>query len=280
MTTYHRQPTVRLVAILVGAAGALASAPAAAQPAAPEQNSEHANAEAPTEDSTDLKFQAGAQLQSGNTQSYAINGGMLCDVVRNRHAFHLDGIGAWGASAPPDGGNVQRTARNVNTSARYDYYLTGMDALFVGIRTRWDTFAGLYSRLQNQIGYLRNFVKNDHHRFWGEVGWDLTWDEYFTVDAMTMTRTNGSAIVNAARAFVGLESQFNEHVKLKSGAEALFNVEDGQDVRVNALVGLTTAFSDKFKLEILFTVLFDNVPVPGNQTTDTTTLISLIYDAI
>lgn len=280
MTVQYRHHLARLTVGTSALVFWALAASAGAQPPAPPQLDARANQERPTEDTTDLKFQFGTQLQSGNTQSYAINGGVVYDLVRNRHAFHLDSIAAWGAAAPSDGGNVQRTARNWNSRWRYDYYVTRMDALYVAQRHRWDTFAGLYTRLQNQAGYLRNFLKNDSHHLWGEVGYDLTWDSLFTIDPTTMVRTNGTAIVHAARVFVGDDSQFNEHVKLRTGAEALFNFQDANDIRVNAYLGVTTSFTEHFKLEIMFTVLFDNVPVPGNLPTDTTTLISLIYDAI
>ena len=146
-------------------------------------------------------------------------------------------------------------------------------------KTQIDVGADL-ARIQNQIGYLRNFVRNEKHRFWLEVGYDLTWDSFFVIDPTTMVRTDDTAIVHAARGFLGWESTFNEHVKAKAGAETLFNVQDGQDVRLNAYAGVTTSFTDKFKLELLFTVLYDHQPVPGNERTDTTTLVSLIYDII
>ncbi len=255
-----------------------------AQPSAPATHAEGANAEAPEEDevSTDLKILAGAQLASGNTQSYAVNGGVRFELIRSEHRFSLASLVAFGAAAPVGGGGIETNARNINSRIRYDYYLTEMDALFASLTQRWDTFAGLDMRLQTQFGYLRNFLRTDDHRLWSEVGLDITWDDFFVVDDTVMppVRTDGTETYYSARLFLGVDSTFNEYVKLVAGSEFLFNFEEGDDVRVNAQVGLTTTLSDAFKLEILFRVQFDNVPVPGNKSTDTQTILNLVYDAV
>ena len=88
----------------------------------------------------------------------------------------------------------EETVKNLNAKLRYDYYLTLMDALFVAIVLRWDEFAGLDLRVQGQLGYLRNFLRKDGHRFWGEVGYDLTVDNEGMPVNFTMKLVRGATL--------------------------------------------------------------------------------------
>lgn len=137
-----------------------------AQPAAPAQLTERA-AEAPSEDVTSWALSAGAVVSTGNTRSWTANAGTNFRLVRGSHSFGAEWAFNYGrANLPtdaPDAGYVD-TVRNSNTKLRYDFFLTEMDALFVSVAHRWDTFAGLDTRLQLQAGYLRNFFKEENHR--------------------------------------------------------------------------------------------------------------------
>ena len=162
-----------------------------------------------------LSFTAslGLVYATGNTESWTLNGGTQFRLVRGRSAFSLDWTLAYGrADLTPldDTRDFQDTVRNSNARARYDYYLTRMDALFVALAHRWDTFAGLDTRLQAQAGYLRNFIQRDKLRLWGEVGYDYTYDNFVPlVDEMGMTLP-GSQNVHAARAYVGYDNKLND----------------------------------------------------------------------
>jgi aspartate carbamoyltransferase catalytic subunit len=69
-------------------------------------------------------------------------------------------------SSVQKGETLVDTARNLNSRARYDFFLTRMDALFLAAVHRWDTFAGLNARVQGQTGYLRNVFRKKGHRLW------------------------------------------------------------------------------------------------------------------
>jgi len=274
------------------------AAPAAAQPAAERFAEDHADKPDPV---TSFTASLGMVYASGNTNSWTINGGTQFRLVRSRHALSVDWTLAYGrADLTPndDATGFVDTVRNSNARARYDYYLTRMDALFVAVAHRWDTFAGLDTRLQAQIGYLRNIIQGDKHRLWTELGYDFTYDNYVPTqdpdtaalmecdpdmgaDPDVANRPDNCILegqnVHAARAYVGYDNHLTSAVHFTAGLEALFNLQDGDDIRLNLDAAVVSTLSELFKLEVKFKMLFDNVPVPGKVKTDTLLTVNLVF---
>ncbi|MBO6938527.1 MAG: DUF481 domain-containing protein [Deltaproteobacteria bacterium] len=278
--------------LTLGSALALASLATAApslthaQAADPAQFTQAANTDKPDE-VLDWNLSAGGVFASGNTRSWTLNAGTAFKLVRGRHGFSLTWGLAYGrADLTPndDATDYEDTVRNSNARARYDFYLTKMDALFAAVAHRWDTFAGLDTRLQGQVGYLRNIFAEENHRLWGEVGYDLTWDNFdpdplLDPDDPTIV-LDGTQIVHAARGYLGYDNQLNENVHFTTGVEALFNLQEGRDVRVNFDAALQASLIGSLSLELKFKMLFDNVPVPGKVETDTLTTVNLVYTLV
>jgi len=227
----------------------------------------------------------GLVYAAGNTSAWTLNGGTQFRIVRGRSAFSLDWTLAYGrADLTPndDSTGFVDTVRNSNARARYDFYLTRMDALFVALAHRWDTFAGLDTRLQAQAGYLRNFIQRDKLRLWAEVGYDFTYDNFDPdplVDGMGMM-LDGSQNVHAARAYVGYDNKINQLLNVTLGVEALFNLQQGEDVRLNLDAAMVSSLSELFKVEVKFKLLFDNVPVqgdPARSKVDTLLTVNLVF---
>lgn len=288
-------------ALVIGAL--LSSAGLAAAQADPAQLTERVNTERPEEDTTSWALSAGGTFASGNTQSYAVNAGTNLSLIRGRH-----GIGAsWtfvmgGANLPDDMvDEYVLTARNSNARLRYDFYLTKNDALFVALAHRWDTFAGLDTRLQLQAGYMRNFLNVEKHRAWGEIGYDLTYDNFdperrldpdqsglmecMGADPLTapdVCLAEGTQIVHAARIYLGYDNQLSEAVRFLAGLEALLNLQEIEDLRLNFDAALQSTIAGNLQVEIKFKLLFDNVPAlradgTSFEAVDTLTTVSLIY---
>jgi putative salt-induced outer membrane protein YdiY len=235
-------------------------------------------AEAPTEDVTTGSLSAGGVLNTGNTSSATFSSGGNFRIVRGRNAFEAEStVNVGAADATPDDGNrdYDLNTRNWNSRARYDRFFTDNDAAYASSRHRWDTFAGLDTRLQFQVGYLRNFYKIENHRIWGEVGYDFTWDNVHNVD-------DDRTATHAGRLFLGYQNHLNEHVEFLANVESLFNFEEGSDVRINADTTLRATVATRLALEIQFKMQFDNVPVeimPGvsKEKLDTQTTVRLVY---
>jgi hypothetical protein len=261
-----------------------ASSSALAQPEDPALLTERAAEAAPPENKTAWTLSAGGVLNTGNTESWTISSGTSLQLVRGPHAFVAETAYNTSAAnlidpATSTETGYQLNARNLNSRVRYDYFFTPLDAAYVSIRHRWDTFAGLDTRLQNQIGYLRTFFRQEKHRFWGEAGYDLTYDNFHPdplIDPTTLLPLDGTAIVHAGRVYLGYMNHLNEHVLVETGGEALFNFQQGRDIRFNYDARLLATLAAKLQLELKFRMQFDNVPVPGRASLDTTTIANLI----
>lgn len=236
---------------------------------------------APSDDELAWSVLAGFTHNAGNTQSWLATAGTRFRLVRDIHAVTSEGVFNMGQAGDP----LVDTARNINAKLRYELYMTRMDALFAAEIFRWDTFAGLDSRFQTQLGYQRHFIRAEKHRLWAEAGYDLTLDNYnyervdqiagMSPDPDTRLRTDA---IHAARVMLGYNNELNESVLLLTEVEALFNVEVPEDVRINYTLGLRSTLAENLKAELNFTLRFDN-DVPSNdiKKIDTLTQINLIY---
>jgi putative salt-induced outer membrane protein YdiY len=294
----------KALAIAVFCAALSGAAPASAQhtgPIAIAQHTEAVAAPPAVEDQMLVNIAAGATLNGGNTESYSANAGGRLSLIRRPHQLSLEALGTLGYAHNDSTGEVEKTAANLIGRGRYDLFMSRMDAMFIAVAPRRDTFAGLNIRLQNQIGYLRNlYFPQDEHRLWTELGYDLTYDDFAeitqtTVETnpmglpapgpnQTITRTTsitsdpGHEFVHSGRVFVGYTNTLHPLAALNLGAETLLDVQDKKNVRVNGTVELNSTLNARFKLGIQFRVFFDNVPVEGvEKKYDTITAVQLIY---
>lgn len=270
------------------------SASALAQPAAIEQHTEAVVADEFQEDVTTLNASLGGQLNTGNTEAWQLNSGSAFVLVRGRHGLALNMDFSYGRAnvaddLGPDGEPVDElvdTVRALRTKGRYDFFVTPMDAIFAASAYRWDTFAGLDARLQGQLGYMRNLFKETDHRFWAELGYDLTYDNYdpdpLLADPMDPMSAvlEGDEIVHSVRGFLGYDNKLNASLTFLTGLEGLFNVEETKDIRVNWDNALRSAIAESFQLEVKFSLQLDTEPVPGAEKVDTATTLTLIYTLI
>jgi len=284
----------RFASSLAAFAIASISTGALAQPADIEQHTEHVASDAFQEDVTTLNASVGGQLNTGNTEAWQLNSGSAFVFVRGRHGLALNMDFSYGRAnveddLGPDGEPVDElvdTVRQLRTKGRYDFFVTPMDAIFTASAYRWDTFAGLDARVQGQLGYMRNLFKETDHRFWAELGYDLTYDNYDPdpllsdpMDPMSPV-LEGDEIVHSARGFLGYDNKVNATLTFLTGLEGLFNVEDTEDVRVNWDNALRSAISGSFQLEVKLSLQLDTQPVPGAEKLDTATTLALIYTLI
>jgi putative salt-induced outer membrane protein YdiY len=251
-----------------------------------------------------VNIAAGATLNSGNTKAYAANLGGRLNMIRHPHQLTVEVLGTLGWARPDPEAEVEQTAANMIGRGRYDIFLSKNDALFLAVQPRRDTFAGLNIRLQTQAGYLRNlFNPSDAHRLWTELGYDFTYDDFaeittavdITADVLadnpdlmlppdssiaattSITRDPGHDFVHSGRAFLGYTNAVHPMANVNLGVEALFDVEDGKNVRVNGLAEVTSSISAHFKLGIQSRLFYDNVPVPGKEKTDLVIAAQLVY---
>ncbi len=286
--------------ILVALALSLSPALAVAQ-AAPHTESVAAP---PAEDADDTVFTLtlGATLNFGNSRSFQANGATHFLLHREQHMLTLDLAAAIGLAAARQTdamtgartwGDMTENTRNVLGRIRYDFFIDPDDALFVSIAGRHDTFAGLDFRFQGQAGYLRNLFREENHRFWGEIGLDITVDDRFPNPLPNPNATAGMCggvdqppcflpdieDQYSARVYLGYDNHMNDAWTLQTGLEALFDFVNGDNIRLSSISELRLRVDTNLQAGLRFTLLFDNVPVPGNDPVDTTTVLNLVYTA-
>jgi putative salt-induced outer membrane protein YdiY len=282
-TTMRATLKLLTAATLALVAVSFASPVAAQAPVPIAQHTEAVPGPPPAKDQLTLQAAVGATLNSGNTEMYSGTAGGRLGLIRQPHQLSIEVLGTLGYAKNADSGDVERTSGNALGRARYDLFLSRMDALFIAIQPRRDTFAGLDLRLQNQIGYLRNlYFPIDAHRLWSELGYDVTYDRFAKIAPAPgepkVRPDPDTDVVHSARLFLGYTNLLNPVATLNLGVESLFDVEDGKNVRVTGQAELNSSLTERFKLGVNYRVLFDNVPVEGvKKKYDTITAIQLIY---
>ena len=270
----------------------LSAAPAAraqTTPPAAAQHTDRVTDAAPSTDEASWTLSLGAVLNTGNTRSFAVSGGSKLAIKRSRNVFAAELSGNYGTASVRDAttrefGDSVTSAENITGKARYDRFFTEMDAAFLSAGFLHDRFAGLDSRFQGQIGYLRNFFKlcEGKHRFWGEIGYDFTRDN-FEPDPLLDADGNplpGTQVLHSARVFLGYDNHVTENVTFLTGLETLMDVEDLDNVRLNSVSELRSKIGGKLQLGVQFSLRFDNVPVQGTDELDTTTTLNLLYSLL
>lgn len=269
-------------ALLVGVAGN-----ASAQvPGAPTQNTERVAdrpaADAPADD-TLWTLSLGGTVNTGNTRSVALAAGTNLAIRRGPHLISMGAQWTYGRASVRTAGAFgpwQQNADNLNGRLRYDYFITDNDAVYAVAAARRDHFAGLDSRIQLQAGYARNIFAEDKHRFWGEVGYDVTLDNFFPnplVDPMSMQVLDNTGVFHSARIFVGYDNHISERWTLLTGLEGLIDVQTIENVRLNWLSELGLSIVDGLAAKLQYTLRYDNLPVVGTGKLDTITILNLTY---
>ncbi|MET0391013.1 MAG: DUF481 domain-containing protein, partial [Polyangiales bacterium] len=253
----------------------------AAPPPAGERLSEKLST-APASDVTSLNLSAGGSVSSGNTRAFTLLAGGDFRLVRMPHSLSANAAFAYGEAADPADTESDQvmTVRNLNARAKYDFFLSLYDTLFLATGFRWDTFAGINRRNNIQAGYGRYFVSEPKHRFWAELGYDFTFSGYTALPDGSQP-TEPTDRVHFGRLFLGYENQLNEFVSALGGVEGLLNFEHPGASRLNLDVALRSTLASSFKLEVKFRMAYDADPVvAGAKKTDTATVVSILYTLI
>ena len=241
-------------------------------------------------DGTNASLSAGGLLTTGNSRLLALTANGAFDTRFNGNGFGASLLANYGQGAPP-GKPIEPSAENIQGRLRYDRYLAERASVFLILTGRHDRFQGLDFRLNIDPGFKYLFLKEADNALWGELGYDFQYDirrngARVVRDAMGNPKLDaaGQPIIldktatdHSVRVFAGYRHSFNKEVTLSAGLEYLQSVIDSEHHRLNFDALFAAKIGGGLALGVGFGARYDHAPLPGKETLDTTTSVSLIY---
>ncbi len=221
------------------------------------------------------------------------------------------------STTPATPGRWKDTVKNFQARARYERYLTSAFSLFGQLSGLYDPFQGVTFRFNVDPGAKLYFHNSPRNKFWGELGYDFEYDLNYTnsygieldpsVSPGFVLDPNGLPFVvntdmtmHSARAYVGYQHAFNKEVLFTTGLEFLQGLGGSGDApppvppgytadqvdrvtltltrtRVNFMAAFTSSLGAGLSLAATFLAQWNSAPLPGKESLDTSTTLSLIY---
>lgn len=163
-------------------------------------------------------------------------------------------------------GEVQVEERTRTTGEEYtvqgQYRRSLYESLFAFAAAGWsrNEFAGIDSRYSGAIGLGYQIIDTERSSLAAQLGADLTRENPVTGDTEEFP---------GAQLRVEYGQRLTESAIWESSLEALENLDDTDDFRLNLLTSITTSVSEVFAVKLSYLVRFDNQPVrslvPGDE---------------
>jgi len=290
----------RLLPLLIGTLGVPLFCGVASAQKNPTFSYDKAPDESPEEPEWAAQVKGGLLISGGNAQ--ATNGSFSATASRKagNNKFSVDAQVAYGradirtftpdlaptAGGGPDTGVIDspneetredvEATNNASLNARYDRFFTENDSSYAKGSVARDRVAGKKVIGGGQVGYSRRLYQDDMHNLVSEVGYDFSYESYFTAG-------DDAVEIHSLRLFVGETLKLSEVTGIYANVEALFNVNEEadaldasqgnakvvgvdafKDTRINGKAGITTKVWDNISFGFGFTVRYDQNPAPLN----------------
>lgn len=235
-------------------------------------------------DATELKLSAGGLFTGGNSESIAATSSAKFRLRRGMNQISSALAANYGEAAPAGTDERETNVENFQGRIRYDRFVAEHLAVFASVSALRDRFQGLALRMNFDPGVAYYFIDEDKHRFWSEVGYDLQYD-YRRADALEAAEAAGTPLERSStrhggRALLAYENGLAESVSFDTSLEYLQALKETENWRLGWDVGLTASIKSGFSLATTFSLRYDNNPLPGIETTDMTTAVSLVYQLL
>ncbi len=230
-------------------------------------------------DATELSISAGGLSASGNSKLLALTTASTFRFRRIDNQLSA-ALAANYTKSGVAGADAVTTVENFQGKTRYDRFLSGDFAVFLGVQGRRDRFQGLDFRIQIDPGVAYYFVNQKSQQLWTEVGYDFLHDirrDDALLDPTTGITADKTKTVHSGRLYVGYSNKLNEAVTFVAGVEYLQAIKDTTNWKLAGDAALTSKLAGNFSLATAFSLRYDHNPLAGKQTTDTITSLSLVY---
>jgi len=219
---------------------------------------------------------AGLILTTGNARTTTLPMGAKASRKADKNKVQLELGGAFARSSifvanDGDGdGDIdaneyerlsQTSARSLEGKARYDRFLSAVDALYLSAQGLSNKPAGKRFVGGGQGGYSRTAYQSKKHLLVAEAGYDYSYEDPVVGDGFSN---------HSLRAFAGYEGKLSEDSGLDASLEGLFNVNEldtptgpadrFEDSRLTGKLALTTKLFEDISFRFGFEARYDNVP--------------------
>ncbi len=239
---------------------------------------------AEAKDVTELKLSAGGLAAAGNSRSISGTASGKFRMRREANQLSIAVAGNYARSAPTPADAVQTTIQNVQGKARYDRFLSPHTAVFGALSVLNDRFMGLDLRFNVDPGASIYAISEAKQQLWAELGYDFQFDSRRdeTLDAARAAGNvlDKTQLRHSARAFVGYSNTVTQAITFDTGLEYLQGIPETKNWRMNWGVSLASTIAGKLSIAAAFNLKFDNNPLPGIQTTDYLSSLSLVYQLL
>jgi putative salt-induced outer membrane protein len=233
---------------------------------------------------TELGVSLGGLASSGNSRSMAVTSAGKLRLRRQDNQFSSGAAINFARSAAEDAEPMETTVENYQARMRYDRFLGKGVAAFLAASARRDRFQGLDLRFNLDPGFAYYFLDDDQTQLWSELGYDLQYDvrtdEVLDAAAAEGNELSSTRLRHSGRLYVGYEASLNEIVSIGTGIEYLQGVPETRFWRLNWDGGVSSSISGRFSIATTVSVKYDHTPLPGVETTDVTTAVSLVYQLL
>jgi putative salt-induced outer membrane protein YdiY len=203
-------------------------------------------------------------INTGNAENTTIGGNAIVSYQQDENLLTFNADGAYGRAEV--NGTKETNTKNWTIQLRYDRFLAEHVSIYGLTRVNQNKPSGFDLRYGGATGLSLYIIRNDDTTLKAEAGYDYSREERIgTPDAS----------IHSARFYAQFTRKVNENVFFGQDVEALFNLEDSDDVRMNTLTSLNVALSEDTSLALSYIVRWDNQPVAGFEEVDTTTQIGL-----
>ncbi len=210
-----------------------------------------------------------AILNTGNSDNQTVGGQLAVAWKKAKNKIELTANGAYGRSTVA--GVTEEVTNNAKAQLRYDRFLAEVMSVFALYGLSFDKPAGFDGIISIAAGFLHEFLRQDPHSLRYEIG-----PSYNHEDRTDDTKED----IFSARGFLGYVFKFSDSAKFAEDLEALVNIEDANDVRINSLTSLIFKLTNIISFQVGFNLRADFQPVPGFEKVDTTTTVGLIFDLV
>jgi len=214
-----------------------------------------------------IETRAGVSNVTGNTNSITANGNN--DTLYRYRRFE----NRWNAGAyyehifSSTGDDKGTQTRFIYGTYRLDYYLNKSRSLYVGGGGFTDVIKDINVALQGFTGIRFFIFRTKKTDFSLSFGYNYTYEDRLP--------PNVNKNLNSITQQFSFSQKFGDIVTLSLGAEALEDVKDGHETRVNSANTLKVTMTKHLGIILGFRVRFDNRPAIDKKKMDTYTDLSL-----